>query len=574
MVAADPSPTPTPTPPPVGPRWRPGGPRWRPGGRRPGGIVYEHPGAFWAGVGLVVVGTALQLPPYLAASGRGHLLAGMGVDGPMATGMVLMVGGFALAVHGLLPRSWPAAASPAASPVRITALDDAPLTGAHLGLVLVMAAAITIDVMKPTTLAFVAPGAAAEYGLRSATDPGAAGLPVALYPLAGITGTVLGSFLWGGLADRMGRRAAILIAAVAFVATSTCGAMPSFELNLLMCLLMGLGVGGMLPIIFSLVSETVPKRHRGWIIVLIGGDVAGAYVIMSWLASTIGTPERFGWRILWLVGIPVSLLLVLLNRWIPESPRYLLQQGRDDEARAVMARYGAVAVEAEGGPEVVEAEIHHRYGQLFRPPFTALTAVLVMLGLGIGIVQYGFHQWIPSNLQDLGLDEVAANRLLRDAALVGFPLNVPVALLYGFWSTRRTIALMAALTAAALVGFAVAGDSVVDHQGVLFVLLIPPIWGVSSLTAVTAAYAAEIYPTRVRGRGTGLTAAATKLGGVAILAAVAAALAAPSISTTALIGSVPLVVALGLLLAFGVETTNKGLEEITREELAGAAGPA
>ncbi|MGH9149299.1 MAG: MFS transporter, partial [Acidimicrobiales bacterium] len=97
------------------------------------------------------------------------------------------------------------------------------------------------------------------------------------------------------------------------------------------------------------------------------------------------------------------------------------------------------------------------------------------------------------------------------------------------------------------------------------------IWGISSLTAVTAAYASEIYPTRIRARGTGLAAAGTKLGGVLVLAVVAAALAAPSISVTALLGAIPITVAIVLIILFGVETRKKGLEQITAEELAGAA---
>lgn len=545
-----------------------GGARFRHGGRRAGEIDFQHPRAFWAGVALVVAGTLLQLPPYFDSADMGYVMVGMSMGSGMVLGMVLMVAGFGLGVYGILPPKRDVVTAPI--PIRITALDDAPLTRAHVALILVMAAAITIDVMKPTTLAFVAPGVATEYGLRSSLFPDSAGLPVALLPLAGITGTVIGSVLWGGLADRIGRRAAILVASIAFIATSTCGAMPSFEINIAMCLLMGLGVGGMLPIIFSLVSETVPSRHRGWIIVLIGGDVAGAYVIMSWLASTIGAPDRYGWRALWLIGIPVSLLLVLLNRWIPESPRYLLQRGRVAEARAVMARYGATAIEVAPGEAGYQAS-HGHYGQLFRSPYLSLTAVLVALGLGIGVVQYGFHQWIPSNLQELGLGEVESNRLLRDAALIGFPLNIPVALLYGFWSSRRTIVGMALLTAAALVGFALLGDGVADRRGLLFLLLVPPIWGVSSLTAVTAAYAAEIYPTGVRGRGTGLTAAATKFGGVGILAAVAAAVATPSIGVTALLGAIPLLGAVGLILAFGVETRSKGLEQITLEAMGSPA---
>ncbi len=532
------------------------------------GITYEHAFAFWGGVTAVIAGTLMQLPMYFDAKDMGYILRGMPFDATMSVGMALIFVGIGLTGYGLFPR-FADVTQGAASRIKVTALDDACITRAHVGLILVMAAAITIDVMKPTTLAFVAPGAAAEYGLRSALHPHAAGLPIALYPLAGISGTVLGSFVWGWLGDRIGRRSSILVAAVMFIATSTCGAMPAYWINLVMCFVMGLGVGGMLPIIFSLVSETIPARHRGWIIVLIGGDVAGAYIIMSWLASTIGAPDRYGWRILWLVGIPISVGLVLLNRWIPESPRFLLQHGRETEARAVMKRYGAVVVEADDSEVEAQEHVHGHYGQLFLSPFTGLTAVLVLLALGIGIVQYGFQQWIPSNLQRLGYNEVNASKILRDSALIGFPLNFPIALLYGFWSSRKTIVIMAAMTSSALIGFVVAGSAVAHNSALLHVLLIVPIWGISSLTAVTAAYASEIYPTRIRARGTGLAAAGTKLGGVLILTAVAAAVAAPSISTTALLGAVPLVAAIVLILFFGVETRKKGLEQIAAEELAG-----
>ncbi len=530
------------------------------------GVTYEHPTAFWSGVTAVIAGTLMQLPMFFGAKGMGYRLRGMHYDATMIIGMALILVGTFVTGYGLFPR-FSDVTQGAVSRIRVTALDDAPVTSSHVGLIFVMAGAITIDVMKPTTLAFVAPGAAAEYGLRSALNPHAAGLPIALYPLAGISGTVLGSFLWGWLGDKVGRRASILLAAVMFISTSTCGAMPTYPVNLVMCFLMGLGVGGMLPIIFSLVSETIPSRHRGWVLVLIGGDVAGAYIAMSWLAATVGAPDRYGWRVLWLVGIPISVVLVLLNRWIPESPRFLLQHGREAEARAVMGRYGAVVVEADASG--LEDHVHAHYGQLFRPPFAGLTAVIVMLAIGIGVVQFGFQQWIPSNLQKLGYNEINASKVLRDSALIGFPLNFPVALAYGFWSSKLTILAMAMLTAVALVGFALAGTTLAHNGALLHVLLIVPIWGISSLTAVTAAYAAEIYPTPIRARGTGLAAAVTKVGGVIILAAVATAVAVPSVTATALLGALPLVVAIGLLVVFGVETRRKGLEQITAEELAG-----
>ncbi len=520
----------------------------------------------WAGIAAVVAGVVLHLPMYLGARDMGYRLAGMDVDAAMIAGMVLIVFGLVATAYGLVPRT--TEGDLVASRVRVKALDDAPIRPAHVGLLLVMALAVTIDVMKPVTLAFVVPGFAEEYGLKSVLNP-SGGPPAALLPLVGITGTVIGSFTWGWLGDRIGRRASILLAGVLFIATAVCGSMPSYELNLVMCFVMGLGVGGMLPLIFTLMAETIPARHRGWLMVLIGGDVAGAYIITSWLSSSL-VPE-YTWRILWLVGLPTGLGLIALNRWIPESPRFLLAHGRDAEARAVMERYGAEVVTDEQLEAAVEERVKPSFAQLFRPPFSSLTAVVVLLGLGVGLVSFGFQLWIPSNLRELGYTEVTADRILRDSALIGFPLNFLVAWLYGFWSSRGTIVLLAGLTAAALLGFALAGDRVAEDRTLLYVLLIVPIWGISSLTAVLAAYSSEIYPTRVRGRGTGLAAGASKAGGVLVIGVVAAALTPPTIAGTALIGAIPMALAALAALVFGVETRRRRLEEITAREFDRAA---
>jgi putative MFS transporter len=332
----------------------------------------------------------------------------------------------------------------------------------------------------------------------------------------------------------------------------------------------------MLPITFALMAETIPARHRGWLMVLIGGDVAGAYIITSWLASTIGAPDRFGWRMLWWISLPTGLILILLNHWIPESPRFLLQHGREEEARAIMERYGAVVVHGDDSLLKVEKDIRSRFRQLFSREFVGLSAILLLLGIGIGIVQFGFQQWIPSNLQKLGITSVNSAKILRDSALIGFPLNFPIAWAYGFWSAKKTILLMAMVTVTALLAFVLAPTSSLVHNGhsstLLYLLLIVPIWGISSLTAVVIAYASEIFPTKVRSRGTGLAAGATKFGGVMILAIVAAAIAAPSIGATALYGAIPLTLAILAMIVFGVETKRKQLERITMEELHVASG--
>jgi putative MFS transporter len=527
------------------------------------GAVFEHRGIYWAGVVAVIVGVILHLPMYYEGRDMGFRLVGMPVDLAMVAGMVLIVIGLAGTVWGVIPRDHSHALESDVH-IRVRALDEVPINPAHVILMLVMAAAVTIDVMKPATLSFVLPGMTREYGLKSPLHPTGT-VPAALLPLAGITGTVLGSFLWGWMGDRLGRRPAILIAAMTFIATSICGSMPLFSLNMVMCFIMGLGVGGMLPIMFTIMAETIPARHRGWLLVLIGGDVAGAYILTSWLASAL--VPTLSWRILWLLGFPTGVFLILLNRWIPESPRFLLAHGRTDEAEATMKRYGAVIVRE----PITQADIDARTGvktrELFRPPFLRGSIVVVLLGLGIGLVSFGFQLWIPSNLQKLGLGEAEASKLLRNSAIIGFPFNFLVAWLYGFWSSKRTLVLLTGLTALSLFGFVVAGNSVATNRPLLEALLIMPIWGISSMVAVLSAYSAEIFPTRLRSQGGGLAAGFSKIGGVLIIAMVLLAVTPPSIAGTALIGAIPLALATLFAALFGAETRKRQLEEITAEQL-------
>jgi putative MFS transporter len=529
---------------------------------RRGGVQFHHAGAFWFGVVAVIAGVIAHIPMYLMGKDMGYRLAGMPMDAPMLIGMGAIIVGFASSLYGLYPAS-AAAKALTVSHIRVRALDDAPLSLAHVGLLLTMAVAVTIDVMKPTALAFVMPGMALEYGLKSPLNPTGT-VPAAWVALSGIVGTVFGSFLWGWLGDKIGRRASILYAGIGFIGTSICGAMPSFEWNLVMCFLMGIAVGGMLPICYALLAETMPARHRGWLMILIGADIAGAYILTSWLAAEL--VPIYSWRILWLIGLPTGVLFVALNRWIPESARFLLTQGRDVEAREVMARYGAVIVEEKESELEFESNVQNRWSELARPQFLGMTLVVGCLALGSGLVLFGFNLWIPTNLRKLGFAD--SDAILRNAALMGFPLTFLVAWMYGFWSSKKTIILLSSLTAAALFGFVVAGDAVVRNRALLYALLVVPIWGISSVIAVLSVYSSEIYPTRIRSRGTGFAAAASKAGGVAIIALVVFGIAAPSIATVALIGAIPMAAAVLLVFFFGVETRNRRLEEITADEFA------
>ncbi|MGH9166712.1 MAG: MFS transporter [Acidimicrobiia bacterium] len=530
-----------------------------------GGIKFHHPAAFWLGATGLVAGTLLHLPMYLGAADMGYRLAGMPIDGRMQLGMALIIGGLAASAYGLFPRVDPEARNRVAR-VRVRALDDAPLGRPHVVLLAVLAVAVLIDIMKPTTLGFVVPGMAEEYGLKSPLNP-AGTIPVALLPLVGIAGTVMGSFLWGWLADRIGRRATILLAALMFIGTAICGAMPSFAWNLLMCFIMGLSVGGMLPIAYALTAETIPARHRGVLMILIGGDLSLAFFVTSWLSSSL-QPE-FGWRIMWLIGAPTGLLLILMSRWIPESPRFLLANGRREEAQRIMDRFGATIVEDEQDAELaVEETIESRFTQLLKRPFGGLSLGLGLYALAFGLVQFGFLLWLPTNLRKAGFDVASADFLVAKASLLGFPITFLVALLYGFWSSKKTMVMFASLTCATLFGFALLGEGVAENPLLLQALVVVVIMGVSTATTdLMPTYAAEVYPTRLRGRGSGFVAGASKAGGLLGIGLVVAAVTPPTFTGAALLGAVPMLLAIVAMAVYGVETRRRRLEEITADQL-------
>lgn len=529
-----------------------------------GGVHFERPVSFWLGALAVTAGTLMGLPMFFGARDMGYRLVGMPIDGTMWAGMALIVGGLAACGWAL----WPRAAEQTAGGVarlRVRALDDAPLNVAHYVLLFVMGLAVMIDIIKPTTLGFVLPGFAKEYGLKHPAVPTGT-VPAALLPLMGILGTTIGSFLWGWMADRIGRRSSILLAALVFIATSVCGSMPDYRLNIAMCFVMGLSAGGMLPITYALTAETIPARHRGLLMILVGGDLSGAYFITSWMSSSL--QPGFGWRILWLLGAPTGILLILINRWIPESPRFLLATGRNEEAHAVAERFGAELIEeSEADTEaVVEEQVKGRFGELMKGRFRGLSAGLGLYAIAYGLVQFGFLLWLPTNLRGAGFEPTVADNLVRKASLIGFPVTFLVAGLYAFWSSKKTMVLFGLLTSAVLGAFAILGDDVVRHPFFLEAFVVVVIMGVSTATTdLMPTYASEVYPTRLRGRGTGLVAGAAKAGGIIGIALVVAAVAPPSFFGAALLGAVPVGIAALVLARYGVETRKRRLEQITAE---------
>jgi len=285
---------------------------------------------FWGGIALVTIGVLMHLPMYILSAPAGYHLCGMDMDLTMWVGIGSIIVGTGISWFALIRPVVPGAEARLAEARLHAEPPVQELTPAHWTLLFTVVVALVIDVMKPATLGFTVPGTMAEYGLARPQ--------AALLPLSGLTGTMLGSFIWGVMADKMGRRGAILAAAIMFIGTSICGTMTSYYGNLVMCMLMGLSAGGMLPIAYTLLAETIPAKHRGWAVVLIGGaGVSGGFLAAS-IAATLIEPQ-LSWRALWFLGLPTGVALMMLNHFIPESPGFLLLRGEVEEAQHVMHRY-------------------------------------------------------------------------------------------------------------------------------------------------------------------------------------------------------------------------------------------
>lgn len=527
-----------------------------------------HTIAFAVGSAAVAAGVCLHLPMFFGAGSMHYLLADMPMDSLMVLGMALIGAGLITVVFGLSPTR-EQRRHRVRQAVSVSGLDDARVGRAHLLLILVLVVAIAIDTMKPFTFTFILPGTAAEYHLSTPghTIPGA--LPVALYPFVAIIGTVIGSLLWGYAADRMGRRTAILLAAILFMSTAICGAMPVFELNLVMCFFMGISAGGLLPIAYALLTETIPARHRGQLVVLVAGIGTGLGFALTGALAALLIP-MFSWRIMWFFGLPTGLLVILFSRYLPESPRFLIENGRIEEARAVMARFGVTLVHDDPAPETAPVRRVAAGIGLTKNRVVTITVALVLYGLAWGVVNFGFLTWLPSDITRQGLSIARVSGIITYASLFSLPGCVLVSFLYGRWSSKWTMVLVGVLTAGALLGFVLSGETVAQNTVVftaLLVCLLVAFWGVIS---VLSPYSAEVYPTRLRGRGAGLAAGASKMGGVIVLGMAVSGVAPPALGGAAGLCAAAMLVGAVAIAVTGVETRRRRLEDIVAEPAAGA----
>lgn len=479
-------------------------------------------------------------------------MAGMPMDPLMIAGMVTIPVGLAMAAYGLTPRLATLRAGNHGT-IHFHVADHLPLSGEHWKLVIVLMIAVAVDVMKPATLGFVMPGMTEEYGIDRST--------AGVLALVALTGTTVGSVIWGRAADLIGRRATILLSALMFIGTAICGAMPSFNWNLIMCFLMGMSAGGLLPITFTLMAEMIPTAHRGWLLVALGGIGTSAGYLLASGSATILEP-LFSWRILWMLGLPTGLLIIFLDRYIPESPRYLANAGLVREARGVLGKFGGIVTRDGEGELSEEPVVATATGlrDLIAGPYGFITLGLLGAGVAWGLVNFGFLLWLPTNLREMGF-EGAADGILARSAILSVPGSVVVIWLYHRWSSVKALVLFTGLTALSLLAFFIMGLTANGTAEIITILTALLLVSASGVIAMLIPYAAEIYPVHLRGTGAGLVAASSKFGGILGAGFGVLGLFADLAVSAALI-AVTLVVFAVMLLRYGIDTRGLDLEKI------------
>jgi putative MFS transporter len=306
----------------------------------------------------------------------------------------------------------------------------------------------------------------------------------------------------------------------------------------------------MLPVVYTLLAEIMPPRHRSWVLVLVGGTgLVGGYLAASGAAHAF--EPIFGWRVLWLQGFPTGILLLLLARLIPESPRFLAEQGREAELAQMERRFGIVPKPREPVPADA-AVAARRHGKL--------TAALVVTALAWSFINFGLLLWLPLDLQARGYSSALASGILASSALIALPTIVLAAWSYSRVSSKWTLVGTILATLAGLAG-ALLPAQILSWPPLLVAVIALLIVGTNGMIAVLLPYAAENYPLGVRGRATGLVAGASKFGGVAVQGFALAGLI-PTLGGAALALLVPMGVSAGLVAWAGRETRGRSLREL------------
>jgi MFS family permease len=214
-------------------------------------------------------------------------------------------------------------------------LDRLPFARFHWLVVCALGVTWILDGLEVTMVGSLSGAIAKSPSMRlSSADVGALGS-------AYVAGAVLGALFFGWLTDRLGRKKLFTITLLVYLtATIASGVAWSFTSLLVFRFITGTGIGGEYSAINATIQELIPARMRGFTDLVINGSywigaALGAIGALAALDPAI-IPVAYGWRAAFIIGGLIAAIALLLRRFIPESPRWLMTHGRPDEAAAIV----------------------------------------------------------------------------------------------------------------------------------------------------------------------------------------------------------------------------------------------
>ncbi|NLP85358.1 MFS transporter [Microbacterium sp. CFH 90308] len=413
----------------------------------------------------------------------------------------------------------------AATPATTTAttserLDRLPFTRQHLRVLTGSGIGWALDAMDVGLISFVIAALAAQWSLAPAETAWIASI--------GFIGMAVGASLGGLLADRFGRRQIFAVTLVVYgIATGASALVGGLALLLVLRFFVGLGLGAELPVASTYVSEFAPARMRGRLIVILEAFWAVGWTAAALIGFFVIPGSDAGWRWAFALGA-IPAVYALIVRWgLPESPRWLEQRGRHDEADAIIRSFeesASVTTHARrrlttGAIEIVRptaATARERLAALWSREFRRRTLSLWVVWFCVNFSYYGAFIWIPSILVAQGYDLVRSFGFTLIITLAQLPGYAVAAWLIEVWGRRLTLSVFLAGSAVAAVFFGTASsEAAVLIAGMALSFFNLGAWG--ALYAVTP----ETYPTSLRGTGSGWAA------GVGRIASIVAPLSVP-----------------------------------------------